>query len=406
VTSASRPELAAPAGNRAMLQAVLAAGADAVYFGVRGFNMRATARNFSAEQLSEIVAGCHDQGARAYLTVNTLIYQQEISLLERLLEQARTAGVDAVIAWDLAALQAARAAGLPIHLSTQASVSNSLAATAYRELGVRRCVLARECSLEQIEAIRAQSGLEIEVFAHGAMCVSVSGRCYMSQFLSGRSANRGDCLQPCRRAYDSYRIRDRQDGEELVVGNDYVLSPRDLCTLPFLDRLAPRVDALKIEGRARSVEYAATVVRVYRRALEAVAAGAFSRQEVEAGLAELRQVYNRGFSAGFYLGRPLDDFTRKDGSQAEKRKIILGRVENFYTRIMVAEILVTSGQLRAGDDILVIGPTTGLVETRVESLEIEHRRVECVRKGQRAGVKLPERVRRGDQVFVRQDAGG
>jgi putative protease len=402
----SRPELVAPAGDRAMLRAVLAAGADAVYFGVRGFNMRATARNFRAEELGEIVAICRGHAARAYLTVNTLIYEEEIPLAEGLLEQARAAGVDAVIGWDFAVLEAARALGLKIHLSTQASLSNSRAAAAYRALGVTRCVLARECTLEQLEAIRPRSGLEIEVFAHGALCVSVSGRCFISQFLTGRSANRGDCLQPCRRAYDTYRIRDREDGGELVLGNDYLLSPRDLCTLPFLDRLAPRVDALKIEGRARSVEYAATAVRVYRRALEAVAAGAFSEAVVEAGLAELRRVYNRGFSAGFYLGRPLADFNRRAGSQAEKRKVILGRVENFFSRIKVAEILVTCGELSRGDEILVIGPTTGLVEAEAESLEIEHRGVERAVRGQRVGVKLPRRVRRGDQVYLRQDVPG
>jgi putative protease len=406
VSSRSRPELVAPAGNPAMLRAVLEAGADAVYFGVRGFNMRATARNFGAGELTEIVAACHSHGARAYLTVNTLIYEQEIPLLERLLEQARAAEVDAVIAWDMAVLQAAGEVGLEIHLSTQASLSNSRAASAYRALGVRRCVLARECSLQQLEEIRRRGILEIEAFAHGAMCVSVSGRCFLSEFLYGRSANRGDCLQPCRRAYDTYRIREREEGNELVLGNDYVLSPQDLCTLPFLDRLAPQVDALKIEGRGRSVEYGATVVRVYRQALEAIAAGTFSAAVVKAGLAELRRVYNRGFSSGFYLGRPLDAFTRREGSQAEKRKTNLGRVENFFSRNMVAEILVTSGELSLGDEILVIGPTTGLLEARVESLEMENSPVKSAGKGQRVGVKLPGRVRRNDQVFLWQDAPG
>lgn len=400
------PELVAPAGDRAMLQAVLAAGAGAVYFGVQGFNMRATARNFTAEEIPEIVSRCHDSRARAFLAVNTMIYEQELPLLKKLLEQARKAEVDAVIAWDLAVLQAAAGLGLTIHLSTQAGAANSSAAAAYRALGVKRCVLARECTLEQVSEIRRESGLEVEAFAHGAMCVSVSGRCFLSQFLDGRSANRGDCLQPCRRAYDTYLIRERDGGRELVLGNDYVLSPRDLCTLPFLDRLAPVVDALKIEGRARNVEYAATAVRVYRRALEAVSAGAFSEALVEEGLAELRQVYNRGFSAGFYLGRPLDDFTRRPGSQAEKRKITLGRVENYYARPGVAEIFITAGQLSPGDEILIIGPTTGLVSAEVETMEIEHRRVKRAVRGERVGVKLPQRVRRGDQVYLRLDAHG
>jgi len=399
----ARVELTAPAGDRAMLNAAVQAGADAVYLGVRGFNMRATARNFAGEELSEITEFSHRNGVKVYLTLNTLIYEQELPALEKILLQAKKAKIDAVIAFDLAVIQGAAKLGLKVHISTQAGVSNSETARFYQQLGASRCVLARECSLEQIRTIGKNTDVEIEVFAHGAMCVSLSGRCFLSQFLYGRSANRGDCIQPCRRAYDTYLLRDRQEGGELVMGNDYVLSARDLCTLPFLEQLLPYVHSLKIEGRARSPEYVAAAVRVYRETLTAIERGLNTRDFKEKQLEKLKGVYHRGFSSGFYLGKPIDEFTKVPGSQGKMKKLSLGSIKNFYSKIGVAEIAVTANELKLGDEILIIGPKTGVVSEKVASLEVEHQRVESAAKGERVGVKLSSRVRRNDQVFLRQE---
>ena len=396
-------ELTAPAGNRAMLNAAVQAGADAVYLGVRGFNMRATARNFAVEELSEITEFSHRNGVKVYLTLNTIIYEQELPLLKAVLIRAKKAKIDAVIAFDLAVIRGAAELGLKVHISTQAGVSNSEAARFYQQLGAGRCVLARECSLEQIRTIRKKTDVEIEVFAHGAMCVSLSGRCFLSQFLYGRSANRGDCIQPCRRAYHTYLLKDRQEGGELVMGNDYVLSARDLCTLPFLEQLLPHIHSLKIEGRARSPEYVATVVRVYRETLTAIERGINTRAFNEKQLEKLKGVYHRGFSGGFYLGKPIDEFTKVPCSQGKMRKLSLGSIKNYYSKIGVAEIAVTANELKSGDEILIIGPKTGVVSEKATSLEVEHQRVESAAKGERVGVKLSSRVRRNDQVFLRQE---
>ncbi len=397
-----RVELLAPAGNWAMLNAAVQSGADAVYFGLKGFNMRSTARNFGYEELGKIADSCHTHDVRAYLALNTIIYEEELCLVNDLLRSARDSGVDAVICWDHSIILEAVRLGLETHISTQASISNSEAAEYYHKLGASRCVLARECTLEHIQRIKEKTDIGIEVFAHGAMCISVSGRCQLSQFLYGRSANRGDCLQPCRRAYDTFLIKDQEEKTELEIGNDYILSPKDLCTLPFLDKLIPVVDVLKIEGRARSPEYVATVTGVYREAVEAVHEERFTEEFVESRMNRLKQVYNRGFSSGFYLGKPVNEFTQKSGSQAEKRKMVLGTVTNYYRQIGVAEVLVRANELHLGDEILIIGPTTGVVQERVTSMEKEHRPVQSAGRNERVGVKLCQRVRKNDEVFLWQ----
>lgn len=398
-----KPELLAPAGNYEMLAAAIEAGADAVYFGIAGFNMRATAKNFKLDELTSIVVQCHGHGIRAYLTLNTIIYQEEIPLVKKILKKASEAGIDAVICWDFAVISEAKRLGLEIHISTQASISNAEAANFYRSIGASRCVLARECSLEQIKSIRRNTTLELEVFIHGAMCVSVSGRCFLSQFLYGRSANRGDCLQPCRRAYDTYLIKDKQEGKELILGNDYILSPEDLCTLPFLDKLIPLADSFKIEGRARNAEYVYTVVKIYREAISAIRENRFTDELKNASLNELKKVYNRGFSSGFYLGKPVDSFTKKPNSQATKRKLILGKVTNYFKRQSVAEIKVTANSVSLGDEILIIGPTTGVVHEEVSSIEKEYNPVETASKGETVGIKISRIVRRNDSVFLWKD---
>ena len=396
-------ELLAPAGSHAMLSAAINAGADAVYFGLDGFNMRATAKNFKIEEIDSVVSLCHERDVKAYLTLNTIIYQEEIPLVKHILKKTHAAGIDAVICWDFAVIREAKKLDMEIHISTQAGISNSDAAEFYKSTGASRCVLARECSLEHIKEIRTNSSMGIEVFVHGAMCISVSGRCFLSQFLYGRSANRGDCLQPCRRAYETYLIRDRQEGKELILGNDYILSPGDLCTLPFLDKLLPHTDSLKIEGRARNPEYVYTVVKTYREAIAAIENGNFTEEFINSALDELKKVYNRGFSSGFYLGKPVNAFTEKPNSQSTRRKLILGRVTNFYKNKGVAEISVTANSVKTGDEILIIGPTTGVVHERVLSMEKNYRKIPAAVKGDTVGIKLSGVVRRNDSVFLWQD---
>ncbi len=396
-------ELLAPAGSHAMLSAAINAGADAVYFGLDGFNMRATAKNFKIGEINSVISLCHERNVKAYLTLNTIIYQEEIPLVKNLLKKTHDAGIDAVICWDFAVIREAEKLDMEIHISTQASISNSDAAEFYKSAGASRCVLARECSLEHIKEIRGNSSMEIEVFIHGAMCISVSGRCFLSQFLYGRSANRGDCLQPCRRAYQTYLIRDRQEGRELVLGNDYILSPEDICTLPFLDKLLPYVDSLKIEGRARNPEYVYTVVKTYKEAISAIENGNFTEDFINSALDELKKVYNRGFSSGFYLGKPVNAFTEKPNSQSTRRKLILGRVTNFYKNQGVAEISVTANSVRTGDEILITGPTTGVVHEHVLSMEKNYRKIPAAVKGDIVGIKLSGTVRRNDSVFLWQE---
>tara|TARA_Y100000310_G_scaffold230190_1_gene232619 strand:- start:1893 stop:3098 length:1206 start_codon:yes stop_codon:yes gene_type:complete len=393
-------EILAPAGNWAMLRAAVDAGADSVYFGVQGFNMRATAKNFKSSELGRIVEFCHKNKVKAYLTVNTIVYEDEVDKVKKLLKKAKDAKVDAVICWDFAVIKEVKRLGLEMHVSTQASVSNSEAANFYYKLGGRRCVLARECSLEQIREIKEKTKMKIEVFAHGAMCVSVSGRCFISQFLYGRSANRGDCIQPCRRSYDKYLLKDKEEDKELVLGNDYVMSPKDLCTLPFLDKILPFVDVLKIEGRARNPEYVGVVVKAYKESVDAINDGKFTKEFVKGKMKKLHEVYNRGFSSGFFLGKPINEFVDTYGSKAEKRKVNLGVVKNYYRKIGVAEIKIDTNKVKLGDVVLIIGDTTGVVEQKIKRIEINHRPVKSAEKGKSVAVKVEKIVRKNDRVFL------
>lgn len=393
-----KPELLAPAGDFAMLHAAIASGANAIYLGVRGLNMRVRAQNFSVGDLASIVALCHARQVRVYLALNTIIFENELSAVEKTLTAARQAGVDAIICWDLAVLALARAAGLPVHLSTQGSVANSAAIRAYQTLGVSRFILARECSLAQIQVIKSKTGAEIETFVHGAMCVSESGRCFISQFLYGKSANRGECLQPCRR---EYRVTDLETGDELTLGHNFMLSPKDLCTLGFIDKLIEAgIDAFKIEGRARSPEYVRTVVACYRQAIDLYFTGELTEAAKNNLLATLQTVYNRGFSSGFFLGRPLNEWTTDGGSLATTRKVFLGVVTNFYKKPMAADVLLQAGDLKIGDELLFTGATTGAESVVVNSLRLEKiGPVASAAKGVTVGVHVPVLLRRNDQVY-------
>lgn len=394
-----KPELLAPVGDFAMLHAALESGADAVYFGVHGLNMRVRARNFSVADLGKIVSLCHSRNVRVYLAMNTIIFDDELSEVKKVLTAAREVKIDAIICWDLGVLTLAReTGGLPVHLSTQASVANSVAIAAYQALGVERFILARECSLEQIQKIKAGTSAEIETFIHGAMCVSESGRCFISQFLYGKSANRGECLQPCRR---EYRVTDVETGDELLLGYNYVMSPKDLCTMGFIEKLLEAgIDSLKIEGRARSPEYVRTVVAAYREAIDLHAAGKLTDEIKNKLIEKLKTVYNRGFSGGFFLGRPINEWTTDAGSLATTRKEFLGIVTNFYKKPMAADVLLQAGDVKIGDELLFVGSTTGAETVAVASLQLEKMGpVTSAKKGTTVGIKVPVLVRRNDRVY-------
>ncbi|MBW2973032.1 U32 family peptidase [Candidatus Woesearchaeota archaeon] len=390
-------ELLAPVSDRVMLKAAIDAGADAVYFGLKKLNMRATGKNFTLEELPEIVKQCHDNNVKVFLTVNTIIYNNEIEDVKKIIKGAKEAGVDIIICWDLAVIQECKRQGMPFHISTQASIANAEAARFYKDLGAERIILARECTLEQIKEIKKNVDIEVETFIHGAMCVSVSGRCFMSQHLFKRSANRGDCLQPCRR---EYKIVD-EENNELILGNNYVMSPKDLCALPFIDRLIEAgIDCFKIEGRVRSPEYVKAVVSAYIEAITAHKEGRFNKELVDKLMEKLKTVYNRGFSSGFYLGLPTaDDFTDTSGSKATKKKTYVGYITNFFKEQGVAAIKLEAGKIKTGDKIMVQGETTGVQEQIIESMEINNKKVEQAEKCL-VGVKLNFAARENDKVFI------
>ena len=415
----SKPEIMAPVGDWVSLRAALDAGCDAVYFGIQGFNMRARADNFSSASLGKIARLCHAAGARAYLALNTIIFEAELAKTAALLARARSAHIDAVICWDFAVIGQARSLGLPVFASTQMSVSNSSAMLQlHRQFGIKRFVLARECSIDDIKKIRRSLSkalgtkareIEIEVFAHGAMCVSVSGRCFLSQFEHGKSANRGQCLQTCRR---EFIVRDVLRGHELALENNFILSPKDLCTLPFIEKLlAAGVASLKIEGRNRSPEYVAIATAAYRSAVDFYfdhrSAGDFKPRFDELKkelLKNLARVYNRGFSSGFYMGKPIDQWHATESGTATTRKEYAGVVTNFYKQHGAAEILVESNEFAPGDEIMFQGATTGVFSQTVKSIEIHRMKVGRACKGALVAVKTDRPVRRGDKVYVIKNA--
>ncbi len=402
-----KPKILSPIQDFMSLKAAIDAGADAVYFGVRGFNMRITAKNFTVEDLPKITKTAHEANVKAYLALNTIIYEEEINGMRNVLQKAKEANIDAVICWDLAVIQAAKDIGLEIHLSTQASVSNSESALFYKNLGITRIVLARECSLEQIKKIQEKANIEIETFIHGAMCVSISGRCFMSQFSTGNSANRGACRQPCRR---NYMIKDVEGEFEYEIGPNYVLSPKDLCTLPFIEKLVfSGIDCFKIEGRNKSPEYVSDTTAVYREIVDFVwdnkkdADSKEFKKELESLkeklLKKIERVFNRGLSDGFYMGKPLNSWTDSYGNEGTERKIFLGKITHVYDKINVAELKIETDKiLQVGDEILIQGANTGNFRTVVKSMEIEHKKVKQAEQGDFIAIKIDKKVRCNDAV--------
>ena len=402
LTTYHKPELMAPAGDWTMLRTAVNAGADAVYFGVDKLNMRAKAKNFSIEDLSEITEFCNKNNVRTYLTINSIVFEEEIPELEELIIAAKNANVDRIICWDLSVAELCNKYDFPFCISTQGSVSNSIAASVYKKLGAVRIVLARECSLEEIKKIRNNTNLEIEAFIHGAMCIAVSGRCFMSHHMFGQSANKGECVQPCRREYIVY---DTATDKSLVIGEDYVMSPNDLCTIEFIDKLIEAgIDSFKIEGRKRSPEYIAKTVSAYRKAIDAYFQGTLTGEFKKELLSELEKVYNRGFSSGFYFEVPSsEEYANVDGSKATKRKEYLGKVLNYYQKKKVVHLLIESGTLNVNDELLIIGETTGVVEATACSFYRNDKKASCAQKGDEVTFVVDDFVRPRDKVYLFKD---
>ena len=402
-------ELMAPVGSYEALAAAIEAGADSVYFGVGKLNMRsASAANFTLDDLQKIVETAHAAGVKAYLTVNTVVYEDELCTMQEVIDRARREGVDAIIATDMAAILYARRIGQEVHISTQSNISNSEAVKFFSQWA-DTVVLARELTLEQVARIhqeiiendiRGPKGelVEIEMFAHGALCMSISGKCYLSLYETNCSANRGACRQLCRR---KYTVRDKETGAELDIDGRYVLSPKDLCTIDFLDRfIQSGVKVLKIEGRARGAEYVKRVVESYDRALRLMESGEYNPTTAAALKERLSEVFNRGFWEGYYAGRPVAEHSEHYGSAATRRKVYVGKVVNFYKKISVAEVLVEAAPLEVAEEIFFLGPTTGVVEQKCEELhgpdgEITRR----VEQGQLCAIRTDTLIRRGDQLY-------
>lgn len=401
-------EIMAPAGSYESLLAAIEAGADSVYFGVGALNMRAaSAANFTLDDLDQIVKIAHEAGVKAYLTVNTIIYDNEIEQMHAVVDRAAAAKVDAIIAADQSVILYARSRGVEIHLSTQLNISNSEALEFYAQWA-DVAVLARELSLDQVASIHraidernicGPSGekIRIEMFAHGALCMAVSGKCYLSLHETGCSANRGACRQICRR---SYTLTDRETGAQLDTEGQWILSPKDLCTIDFLDKfINAGVRVLKIEGRARGGEYVKRVVECYDRALRMIEAGEYTAEAASNLREQLAEVFNRGFWGGYYLGRPAAEHSERYGSSATRRKVFVGKVTNFFKRISVAEILVEASPLERGSTVFFLGEKTGVVEQHDVVPYVAEREADVAVQGVFCSVKTEREVRRGDKMY-------
>ena len=401
-------EIMAPVGSRDALAAALKAGADSVYFGVEQLNMRShSANHFTIDDLKEIAATCRQAGVKSYLTVNTIIYDEDIALMHQIVDAASEAGITAVIASDVAVMQYCRKRGMEVHLSTQLNISNAEALRFYAQFA-DVVVLARELRMEQVAAIHRQiaeqhitgpSGQEvrIEMFCHGALCMAVSGKCYMSLDNTGRSANRGACMQICRR---SYLVTDRETGTELEIDNKYIMSPKDLKTVRFIDRMMQAgVRVFKIEGRARGPEYVLTVVQCYKEAISSVLDGTFTEEKKDEWDRRLATVFNRGFWNGYYQGQLLGEWNKNYGSNATERKQYIGKGVKYFSRLGVAEFTVEADTFRVGDKMLITGPTTGALYVTADEIHDDHGPVEVARQGTKVSIAVPEKVRPSDKLF-------
>jgi putative protease len=393
-----KPELLAGAGDWKMLRTAVKYGADAIYFGVDELNLRAKASNFKLEELEKVVTYLHENNVDAHLTVNAVVFDDQSEKIDLVFKEAKRCNVDMIIAWDLAIIDKCLEYELPLCISTQASVSNSGAAKMYKRLGAERVVLARECTLEQIKEIKSKVDIEIEAFVHGAMCVAASRRCFMSHHAFGQSANTGECLQNCRREYE---IHDTSGETSFIIGTDYVMSPKDMNTIEFLDELIEAgIDSFKIEGRKRSPEYIATTVASYRKAIDLYFDGKLDKEVKHEMFEDLSKVYNRGFSAGFYHGTPSgDDYTERYGNQATTKKMYVGKVLNYFKKSKIAHIKLEAGEIALNDKLYITGNTTGLVETTLQSLMKDEKQINGAVKGDEVTFFLNETIRLKDQVY-------
>ncbi|MBQ6083039.1 MAG: U32 family peptidase [Bacteroidales bacterium] len=401
-------EIMAPVGSYEALAAAIQAGAGSVYFGIGKLNMRSkSTKNFTLDDLHTISEMCHQHGVKSYVTVNTVVFDEEMDEMHALLDAIKANNISAIIASDQSVIQYACKIGVEVHMSTQCNITNIEAVKYYSQFA-DVMVTARELNINQVKHITEEierqriAGpggelVRIEVFCHGALCMAVSGKCYLSLDNFGTSANRGACVQPCRRGYE---VTDRDKEITLAIENEYIMSPKDLCTLPFLDKvLAAGVKVLKIEGRGRSPEYTKVTVGVYREAVDAINEGTFTEEKVAAWTERLRSVYNRDFWDGYYLGRKMGEWTKKYGSQATKTKLFIGTITNFFAKINVAEIRMETHELNVGDEIMIIGPTTGVYEDKVKEIRVDLLPVNQTVKGELCSIPAHDIVRRGDKVY-------
>jgi putative protease len=401
-------ELMAPAGSFEAMQAAIDNGADSIYFGVEQLNMRAKSSiNFTLDDLPEIARRCDEENVRTYLTLNTIIYDHDLSIIKTLITKVQEAGITAIIASDQAVINYAKTMGVEVHISTQLNVTN-IETVKFYSLFADVMVLSRELSLRQVkqicdaivkEDVRGPSGnlIEVEIFGHGALCMAVSGKCYLSLHTQNSSANRGACIQNCRR---TYKVVDLEDGHELEIDNEYIMSPKDLCTVDFLDQVIDTgVKVLKIEGRGRAADYVATVIRTYREAIDAYYEGEYSEEKVKMWMDRLNTVYNRGFWSGYYLGQKMGEWTDSNGSKASQKKVYLGKGIHYFPKSKVAHFKIESQSVKVGDQILITGPTTGVIESEISSLRVDDTQVDEAKRGEEITFPLDKLIRSSDKIY-------
>lgn len=404
-------EIMAPVGCYESLMAAINAGANSVYFGVEQLNMRSkSSNNFTLDDLRNIASICFQNGVKSYLTLNTVMYDHDLTMMRKIIDAAKESEVSAIIASDMAAIAYARANDVEVHISTQLNVSNYEALKFYSQFA-DVVVLARELNMTQVKNIHRQivendlrgpygEQVKIEMFVHGALCMAISGKCYMSLHENNASANRGACQQTCRKAYV---VTEKETGNQLEIDHEYVMSPKDLCTVGFLDKvIGAGVRVLKIEGRARSGEYVKRVVETYNEAVNAILDGTYTKEKIEHWENRLSEVFNRGFWDGYYLGRKMGEWSKAYGSKATKRKVYVGKVTNYFGKLGVAEVLVEASELNKGDNIVVLGPTTGVVELEVKEIRVDLVEAEMAPKGVLCSLPI-EKVRRGDKLYKMVD---
>ena len=401
-------ELLAPVGSFDSLQAAINEGADAIYFGVEQLNMRTrSAQSFYISDIKEISAVCKKNGIKAYITLNTVMYEHDMQLLQAILKEVKKCRIDAVIASDFAVIEYCSQHGIPLHISTQANVSN-IESVKFFSRFADVIVLARELTLKQVQhitdeikrkKIKGPSGelIKIEIFVHGALCMAVSGKCYMSLHTQNASANRGACVQNCRRPYI---VTDAETGEELKIEGEYIMSPKDLCTIDILDQvIASGADVLKIEGRTKGADYVQVVTKCYREAIDSIAEGSYSKEKIEAWKGELTKVYNRGFWEGYYLGRQLGEWTPQPGSAATEKKLYIGKGSKYYPKIGVGEFIIEAGMLKAGDTLMITGPKCGMVKEKMEVLTVNGERAAEAVKGDKITFPFGTKVTPADKLY-------